>query len=92
MVALAFVLRTVQKSKFLFELQNPSTLIRQEERKLPKLVQAVKNNLKKKLEEVNLDLELSEVIKSYKIEILQNLMQEQNFRIPLTSTFNNQND
>jgi len=52
----------------------------------------VKNNLKKKLEEVNLDLELSEVIKSNKIEILQNLIQEQNFRIPLTSAFNNQND
>jgi hypothetical protein len=67
-------------------------LIKNEERKLPKLVQAVKNNLKKKLEEVNLDLELSEVIKSNKIEILQNLMQEQNFRIPLTSAFNNQND
>ncbi len=67
-------------------------MIKNEERKLPKLVQAVKNNLKKKLEEVNLDLELSEVIKSNKIEILQNLMQEQNFRIPLTSAFNNQND
>jgi hypothetical protein len=45
-------------------------LIKKEERKLPKLVQAVKNNLKKKLEEVILDLRLSEVIKSNKIEIL----------------------
>jgi len=68
--ALAFVLRTVQKSKFLFELQYPQSVIKQEEKKLSKLTQAVKNNLKKKLEEVNFDIELSEVIKSNKIEIL----------------------
>lgn len=68
--ALAFVLRTVQKSKFLFELQYPQSVIKQEEKKLSKLTQAVKNNLKKKLEEVNFDIELSEVLKSNKIEIL----------------------
>lgn len=68
--ALAFVLRTVQKSKFYFELQYPQSVIKQEEKKLSKLTQAVKNNLKKKLEEVNFDIELSEVIKSNKIEIL----------------------
>jgi len=45
-------------------------VIKQEEKKLSKLTQAVKNNLKKKLEEVNFDIELSEVIKSNKIEIL----------------------
>ena len=68
--ALAFVLRSVQKSKFYFELQYPQSVIKQEEKKLSKLTQAVKNNLKKKLEEVNFDIELSEVIKSNKIEIL----------------------
>lgn len=68
--ALAFVIRTVQKSKFLFELQYPQSVIKQEEKKLSKLTQAVKNNLKKKLEEVNFDIELSEVLKSNKIEIL----------------------
>ena len=61
--ALAFVLRTVQKSKFYFELQYPQSVIKQEEKKLSKLTQAVKNNLKKKLEEVNFDIELSEVLK-----------------------------
>lgn len=45
-------------------------MIKQEEKKLSKLTQAVKNNLKKKLEEVNFDIELSEVIKLNKIEIL----------------------
>jgi hypothetical protein len=45
-------------------------VIKQEEKKLSKLTQAVKNNLKKKLEEVNFDIELSEVLKSNKIEIL----------------------
>ena len=45
-------------------------MIKQEEKKLSKLTQAVKNNLKKKLEEVNFDIELSEVLKSNKIEIL----------------------
>jgi len=48
--ALAFVLRSVQKSKFLFELQYPQSVIKQEEKKLSKLTQAVKNNLKRKLE------------------------------------------
>lgn len=45
-------------------------------------------NFKKKLEDVNLDYEVAGLIKASNREILKNLMQEQNFTIPLTSNFN----
>jgi len=38
MSALAFLLRTVQRSKFQYEIQYPSAEIQKEDKKLPKLV------------------------------------------------------
>ena len=85
MASLAVVLRIAQQSKFQFELDNPDYEPPGEDEELPKLAQRLKENLKEKLLLVNLDLELSDGLKENKLELLQNLMQEQNFRIPLTT-------
>jgi len=38
MSALAFLLRTVQRSKFQYEIQYPSSVNKKDDKKLPKLV------------------------------------------------------
>lgn len=91
MAALAFLLRYVQKSKFHYELKNPNAVILKKEKLFHtrlSISELMFANFKKKLEDVALDFEVAEVIKGNKLEILKNLMQEQNFRIPLTSSFN----
>ena len=60
----------------------------QEDKLTSKIAQQMFLNFKKKLEDVNLDYEVAGLIKASNREILKNLMQEQNFTIPLTSNFN----
>lgn len=89
MSALASVLLVAQQSKMDFEEKNPGLkAVEQSEEKvkLPKLARRLQRHMKQRLNELSLDHGLRQILKDHKYELLENLVEEQNYRIKLIAS------
>ena len=79
------------RSKIRFQLENPYATQVFADHTESKLARRLKRNMLKRMEEVNFDQELVETLRDCRNDILRNLIEEENFRVPLNS-MNNKSD